>query len=199
MAIYRDSRTPGPMAATTWALKEWASVCEALDRGLQTLLLRKGGIDEAGGDFAVEHPEFLLYPTWEHQRAEHLQPRFREMLDGAFREPPDRKVPIRTLARVERVLKANDLAKLHSLSDRYVWTPEHVAMRHGYKPSKPMFVLLLRVFRLPKVAAVTETPRYAGCKSWVDLDEPLRADGARPVLDDATFRAEAESISRALA
>ncbi len=184
---------------TQWALKEWAVVCEALDRGMQIVLLRKGGIDEVRGEFTVEHPEFFLYPTWEHQRAEHLQPRFREALAGAFREPPDRRVPIRDFARVEKVLKVSDLAKLQALKARYVWTPEHVARRHAYKPSMPMFVLLLRVHRLPEAKSVAETPRYAGCKSWVDLDEPLRPDGARPVLDDGRFAAEVEAVSAALA
>jgi hypothetical protein len=180
-------------------LKEWASVCDALDRGMQIVLLRKGGIDEVRGDFAVEHPEFFLYPTWEHQRAEHLQPRFREALEGSFREPPGHRVPILDFARVEKVLRVGDLSKLRALTDHYVWTSEHVVQRHAYKPSKPMFVMLLRVFRLPEVRAVAETPRYAGCKSWVDLDEPLGREGARPVLDDARFAKEAAALSRALA
>ena len=31
------------------ALKEWATVCHALETGRQTVLLRKGGIYEAAG------------------------------------------------------------------------------------------------------------------------------------------------------
>ena len=50
------------------ALKEWAVACEALGRGEQVLLLRKGGISEEGREFRIEHPEFLLFPTFEHQR-----------------------------------------------------------------------------------------------------------------------------------
>ncbi len=186
------------MTEPSWALKEWASVCEALDRGMQILLLRKGGIDEVRGEFTVEHPEFFLYPTWEHQRAEHLQPRFREALADAFLEPADHRVPIRNFARVERVLRVGDVARLQALKERYAWTPEHVAQRHAYKPSLPMFVLLLRVHRLPEARSVVETPRYAGCKSWVDLDGPPGADGALPVLDDATFTSQVATIVRAL-
>ena len=194
-----EERAKPPPSRRQWAFKEWAAVCDSLDRGLQILLLRKGGIDEARGEFSVEHPEFLLYPTWEHQRVEHLQPRFREALAEAFREPPGHRVPIRNFARVERVFRVNDPARLQALADRYVWTPEHVAQRHAYKPSKPMFVLLLRVFRLPEERPVAETPRYAGCKSWVDLDETVALGGARPVLDDFRFRAEAEAVARGLA
>ena len=34
------------------AFKEWAAVCRALASGRQSLIIRKGGIAEAGGVFA---------------------------------------------------------------------------------------------------------------------------------------------------
>ncbi len=51
------------------AFKEWASVCDALLAGRQTIILRKGGISEgkAPGTFVPEHSQFWLYPTWVHQ------------------------------------------------------------------------------------------------------------------------------------
>ena len=55
------------------ALKEWAVTVDALAQGTQILLLRKGGIHEEGKDFRVIHPEFLLYPTYEHQREDLLK------------------------------------------------------------------------------------------------------------------------------
>ena len=55
------------------ALKEWAVTVQALAQGRQVLLLRKGGIHEEGKDFRVVHPEFLLYPTYEHQREDLLK------------------------------------------------------------------------------------------------------------------------------
>src|SRR5438874_5968834 len=50
------------------AFKEWALVCEALGRGEQTLLLRKGGIAEGRGGFAFRHSEFFLFPTFFHEQ-----------------------------------------------------------------------------------------------------------------------------------
>jgi len=41
--------------------KEWALVCEALGRGEQTIILRKGGIAEGRGGFAFQHSEFFLF------------------------------------------------------------------------------------------------------------------------------------------
>ena len=50
------------------AFKEWAVICRALAEGRQSLILRKGGIAEAGGQFRPEHDRFLLYPTYFHEQ-----------------------------------------------------------------------------------------------------------------------------------
>ena len=52
----------------TYALKEWAIVVDALIRGEQIIVLRKGGISEGPGGFKVDQPEFLLFPTLFHQQ-----------------------------------------------------------------------------------------------------------------------------------
>src|SRR5215217_7835366 len=56
------------------ALKEWATVCRALETGRQMVLLRKGGILEAIGGFELENPQFLLFPTYLHQNLNMLKP-----------------------------------------------------------------------------------------------------------------------------
>lgn len=52
------------------ALKEWAVVVDALGSGQQIILLRKGGLREGPGGFAVAQPEFLLFPTLFHSQLE---------------------------------------------------------------------------------------------------------------------------------
>src|SRR4029453_9609033 len=49
------------------ALKEWATVCRALETGRQLILLRKGGIYESGGEFELENPRFVFFSTYLHQ------------------------------------------------------------------------------------------------------------------------------------
>ncbi len=73
------------------ALKEWAITVEALSNGDQILLLRKGGIHEDGKDFRVIHREFVLYPTYEHQKAELLQPEHQPALEALLQRPGTRK------------------------------------------------------------------------------------------------------------
>ena len=69
------------------ALKEWAITCEAIGRGEQILLLRKGGIHEDGKDFRVIHREFLLYPTYEHQKADLLRTEHQPALEALLERP----------------------------------------------------------------------------------------------------------------
>ena len=56
------------------ALKEWAVAVKSLGRGEQVIILRKGGIHREDRDFRLVHPLFLLYPTYEHQKAELIKP-----------------------------------------------------------------------------------------------------------------------------
>src|SRR5260370_32014061 len=70
------------------AFKEWAVICTALAQGKQALILRKGGIAEAAGDFVVEHTRFWLFPTYTHQQRDGIQPEALPLLEKALAEKP---------------------------------------------------------------------------------------------------------------
>ena len=53
--------------------KEWALVCDALGRGEQSIILRKGGIAEGRTGFRFQHDEFLLFPTLFHEQVARLK------------------------------------------------------------------------------------------------------------------------------
>ena len=66
------------------ALKEWSLAVEALAQGEQILILRKGGIRETEKDFKVIHPEFLLYPTYEHQNSDLIKPQYNKQFQDSY-------------------------------------------------------------------------------------------------------------------
>ncbi len=168
------------------AFKEWAVVDEALGQGAQTILLRKGGIHEREGRFEIEHDEFLIYPTYLHQTPEHLKPEFR----AACRDerPDPNQIYIRHYARVADVFRAPPTPDdADQWNDLHIYSPELVRYRYEYKTDRPVYVLLVRVHRLGEPAWIEETPTYAGCRSWVELDEDISVANATPVLDDAAF------------
>jgi hypothetical protein len=168
------------------ALKEWAFVVQALSEGFQLLLLRKGGIVEDSGEFQLTSREFFLYPTWEHQQETMLQPRYA----AAFRlmKPlPPGELLLKNYAAVTDVWPASDLPRTLELSSEFVWNQSFLEKRYAYKPELPLSILALRVYRLPNALRLPVLDRYAGCRSWVELDRDLPTAGAVPVLDDSEF------------
>jgi len=181
-------------ATTRTALKEWAVACEALGRGDQIVLLRKGGISEAGKHFRIQHPEFLLFPTFEHQRADLMKESARAELEAvlASRGAPD-QVEFRYWATVADVFDVLEAAELRALAPLYLWSDDYAQERLRWKPRHPLQVMALRVYALPRPASIPVLPAYGGCTSWLTLAEPVSVAGARPVLDDGAF---AEQLGR---
>ena len=108
------------------ALKEWAVTVRALAQGQQTLLLRKGGIHEGSKDFRVVHPEFLLYPTFEHQREDLLQPDYQPGLRYLLDEPRNSdQIVFSHWAKVEELIEISEQDKVDSLSPHFIWTKEY--------------------------------------------------------------------------
>ena len=178
------------------ALKEWAVVVRALGEGRQLLLFRKGGIREKGKDFTVEEQEFFFFPTSEHQHAEGLKEEFRPWLSGLPNKTPE-ILPIEYYATVERTLHLPTPESARSLTSYHIYSEQQILERFRYKPAKPLYVLLLRIYQIPKTL-LPNLPAYAGCRSWVPLGGPLSTANATPVLPDGLFREKVEAILRVL-
>jgi hypothetical protein len=185
--------------ATRIAFKEWAVTCRALAEGTQIVLVRKGGIREEGREFRVEEPRFLLYPTYEHQRADLLQPPYRADLDAVLAATPAAgTVRLDHWAEVTDVYETLEAAAVEALAPYFIWTTTYAEERLRWKPKKPLYVLLLRVYRLAAANEVPVQPSYLGCKSWVELADPVSLEGMVPVLDDAAYGARRAAIQAAL-
>src|SRR5579871_3444210 len=92
------------------AFKEWAVICRALADGKQSLILRKGGIEEASGDFRLEHMRFWLFPTFAHQQEEGIRPEARPLLERAKADrPADGILRLTHFAEVTGVYHVHDL------------------------------------------------------------------------------------------
>ena len=174
--------------ATNAALKEWAIVCRALGDGRQTLLIRKGGIQEIKDGFEVMHRDFWLFPTYVHQKATDLVPAAREEFASA---QGDQSVPgtlsIRLYATVEDAIRVADLERLRSLAGHHLLSWDCVASRFHYRNKPGVHVLVLRVYRRPEPIVLPNRSRYDGCVSWVDLDRPIASAGCVPILSDEDF------------
>lgn len=182
----------------TKALKEWAVAVQALGAGRQIVMLRKGGIREPGKEFRVEHEELLLYPTYDHQRTDLLQPEHQAFLEALPPGSPAAPIEIRYWAKVVRAFEVADAGRIVALAPHYLWTPEYALERLHFKPKKPLHVLAVRVFELPQSHRFEVRPEYLGCRSWVELERPVPIGDLRPVLGDAEWRRELDAVTRVL-
>src|SRR5687768_2828423 len=163
------------------ALKEWATVCHALETGRQMLLLRKGGIYESAGEFELENPRFLLFPTYLHQNLNMLKPADQAGFEPRSSEPA--QIRISGAGEVTDIVQLESRAQMDALDAEHVWTTPLIDMRFNYKPQNPLYLMLVRAYRLNAPVAVENTPAYAGCKSWVPLDEAVGTGDVAPVID----------------
>ncbi|HEV2293514.1 MAG TPA: DUF1802 family protein [Tepidisphaeraceae bacterium] len=173
-------------------LKEWAVVCRALEQGRQTVLLRKGGIYEAAGEFELEHRQFLLFPTYLHQNLKMLKPSEHAGLEPHHAEPD--QISITAAAEVIDIIQLRSRSQIDAIDDEHVWMPPLIDMRFSYRPENPLYLLLVRAYHLSRPAMLANTPAYAGCKSWVPLDQPVEVRNALPVLDDSDYERRRTSI-----
>jgi hypothetical protein len=178
------------------AFKEWASVVQALAEGKQILILRKGGIREESGEFQVEHDEFFLFPTYEHQNKLDLKPEAHQSLDFTLKTKPNsNQLPIQYYVKTERVIHVTDEKELEQIKPYHVWSDGAVKKRFHYGRQRGLYVISCRVFKLPNPHFIQVTPEYAGCKSWVELTETLSTQGAKPILSESEFHEQIKGIN----
>ena len=174
--------------------KEWTLVCDALGRGEQSIILRKGGIAEGRAGFRFQHPEFLLLPTLYHEQATKLRVPAGTPLPTAR---ADGHLEVRLAAHVEWTEDIDDWEKVRALAPLHIWQESEIEKRFRQDDKLTVSLAFVRIARLSEPFIFPDAPRYGGCRSWVELPE-LPAGIARiEVLDDDAHRAR-ESQLRAL-
>jgi hypothetical protein len=160
--------------------KEWAVVCEALGRGRQNIILRKGGIAEGRDGFSFKHQEFLLFPTWFHEQPEKV----RELRDE-IPEPNDEVIEIKYGATLEiaRTIMSWNVAE--ALATLHILQPGVIRERFDYDQAPGLHVALVRAFRLNPVWKFPNETRYGGCRSWVKLPNMPNGLKLEPVLSES--------------
>ena len=172
------------------ALKEWAVAVRALREGRQVILLRKGGIHDAGGEFSVEARDVLLFPTYLHEeeQAGTLQPCYEAWrAEEERRRPAGEDVRIEAAARITDILPVDRPDALFTLGSQHIYSPEFLRFRIENDPHRPLYCLFLRAYDLPSPVTIPMEMDYYGCKSWVTLAEPVSAAGAAPAMSDAAY------------
>lgn len=175
------------------AFKEWAVVVQALLLSEQTVIFRKGGIQEDQGTFKVDHQEFFLFPTYTHQQIQKVRPKagkwFEEIEENG---PAQGWIRIEGYAVVEETCYITDPQVIEYLSGTHVWLLPTILERF-HQDSPGIHLLFVRVYKCKPVNFPMER-EYSGCRSWVTLKQPISTESAWPVLSGPDFEKKREEV-----
>lgn len=187
--------------AFTHALKEWNVAVQALAEGKTMMLLRKGGIREEHGTFEVPHRTVWLYPTFEHQKPELLKPEYAEQVQPVPSGWHPASVEMSAWATVTHVFQVTEPDQVDALYPFHIWTKTFAEERFQWKRRSPLYVLLLRTYRLPHPVTLPFDDAYKGCRSWMDVqvdDHQLDPDTATATISDEDYRNQVGAIAATL-
>jgi hypothetical protein len=181
------------------AFKEWAVITDALLRGEQIIIFRKGGLREGRGGFQIEYPEFLFLPTLFHQQRDAVLPEGQARYDAlAPHFSGAQALRIEGFARVVAWQRLESLEAAERLRGQHIWRDEVIAERFEWGRSKEIHVLAVRAFALPKSVELPMLAAYDGCKSWIELEQDISPEGAQPAMPDADFSVRLQRFQKAL-
>ena len=175
--------------------KEWALICEALGRGEQSIILRKGGIAEGRAGFRFEHTEFFLFPTLFHEQVARLKLPPETDLPEAR---DDGQIEVKYRVRVEWTEDLPDLAVAERLAPFHLWENSVVEERFRYQAKNALSLAFVRVSKLSPPFTFPDSPRFGGCRSWVNLPEPGSPITEHEVISEELHRAREGKIRAVL-
>ncbi len=178
--------------------KEWKSVCDTLERGDQTIILRKGGIAEGREGFLWSHREFFLFPTAHHDHRDQLKSDL-EVNDTSFTKRTDGQIEIRLSAQIIWSADLNTLELAAKLASFHIWKPEVIDQRFDFSKNKGIRLALLRVHRLNTPWILEDGPAFGGCRSWLELPDPESEQSkTEPVMSDTDFATQKTQLEQLL-
>lgn len=178
------------------ALKEWAVVVDALEQGKTIMLLRKGGIREQERSFTIAHNQVLLYPTYEHQQPHLLKPDYASQVKSVASGWHPSSVQISAWTHITHIFQVTEAPSVVALLPHHIWNAQFAKERFGWKPRSPLYVLLLRTYKLAQAQAIPYHPTYGGCRSWIDLAESVITAGSTPSLSETEYAQQVSKICR---
>src|SRR2546428_10583180 len=159
--------------------KEWGIVCEALGRGRQSIILRKGGIAEGRDGFSFRQHEFFLFPTFFHEQPAKVREAGRRGSTDSSRCETDiefpagshDKIQIGFFAKLELVKTITSWETAQALEPLHILKREVVRERFEYDKVPGLKVGFVRVFRVVPPWTFPNQKSYGGGGSWVEISE----------------------------
>lgn len=155
-------------------------VCEAMGRGEQSIILRKGGLAEGRAGFGFRYPEFFLFPTFFHEQIVKVRVKGRDVPQARNGE-----IEIGYFAKVIAAVHITSWETAAALEPLHILQASVVRERFDYDEAPGLHVALVRVFRLAPSWVFPDASSYGGCRSWVTLPECPKEIRLEAVLTEA--------------
>ena len=152
---------------SVFGFKEWKLICDAMERGEQSVILRKGGISEGKHGFQWLHREFFLFPTYFHEQEDQLR-----LEEGADEELPTKEremIEVRQYARIELTTEITDLDQAKRFQDLHLWNESVIEDRFGWGENNGISLAVVRVYRLKEPWMLANRKGFGGCRSWLGM------------------------------
>lgn len=156
----------------TLAFKEWSYIIDGLGKGLQSIILRKGGIAEDDNNFELKANKFLLLPTLFHQASDLIKEDWLPKLDGIRYNPEPNQAIISYYAEVIFEKEITNWQTLENLHSQHAWKEEVIKERFT-RWENSVTMLIVQVYKLESPTTIEMIPEYSGCKSWIQLHENI--------------------------
>jgi hypothetical protein len=179
----------------SYGFKEWHLICDALGRGAQSIILRKGGIAEGRDGFRFQHDDFLLFPTHFHEQVSRLKLPAETPLPAAR---ADGQLEVQYRARVEWTCEVTALAQLRALAPFHLWQDAVIEERFRHDERLGVSLAFVRVYRLSEPFVFPDSKGYRGCRSWVTLPDLRETIASAPVLSEEAHREREQELRAAL-
>lgn len=178
------------------AFKEWTLICDALGRGEQSIILRKGGIAEGRAGFRFQHADFLLFPTLFHEQTAKL----RVPAETALPAPrADGQHALTLAAHVEWTADVTDWETVCALEPHHLWSRAEIEKRFRQDEKPGVSLAFVRISALSPPHLFPDSPRFGGCRSWIEVPELPAGTTQTELLDETTHRERERELRAILA
>ncbi len=152
------------------AFKEWQLVAQALVRGEQTVILRKGGISEGKAGFQWLHDHFFLFPSLFHEQANQVKPND----DGSARALDsdgriDGKIAFAVYVETLAKGRLTDWEEVKRLESFHIWTEATVRDRFEWDDEPGISYAVVQPYLLKDPWLLDDRDTFGGCRSWFGL------------------------------